>query len=53
MKSPETRYTCKEYRQEMMLLNLRRRLYEGDLSEAEKEQLIESIERLKQEMDMV
>ncbi len=46
------RYTCKEYREEMILLNLRRRLYQGDVSEDEKKQIRETIARLKKEMGM-
>ncbi|MEW6076999.1 MAG: hypothetical protein AB1724_04220 [Thermodesulfobacteriota bacterium] len=46
------RYTCKEYREEMTLLNLQRRLYQGDLSEEEETRLKESIGRLKREMGM-
>jgi len=53
MKPSETRYTCKEYREEMMLLNLQRRLYESDLSEEEKMRLEESIDRLKEAMGMM
>ena len=53
MGTPEFRYTCKEYREEMMLLNLQRRLHEGNLSEEEEQHLKESITRLKQEMDML
>jgi hypothetical protein len=46
------RYTCKEYREEMTLLNLQRRLYQSDLSEDEKKQVSQTIERLKKEMGM-
>ena len=52
MGMPEFPYTCKEYREEMMLLNLQRRLYEKSLTEDEEKQLKESIERLKKDMDM-
>jgi hypothetical protein len=46
------RYTCKEYREEMTLLNLRRQLYRDDLSEDEKERISQMIDRLTKEMDM-
>lgn len=52
MEIPGPRYTCKEYREEMTLLDLRRRLYQSDLPEDEKNQLRETIDRLKKEMDM-
>ena len=50
--SPQPHYTCKEYREEMTLLNLQRRLYQGHLSKEEETRLKESIERLQQEMGM-
>lgn len=46
------RYTCKEYREEMTLLNLRRQLYRADLSDEEKERINETIDRLTKDMDM-
>lgn len=48
-----TRYTCLEYRQEMQLLALRRRLEtEATLTEAERKKIQEEIRRLEAEMDM-
>jgi hypothetical protein len=52
MDSPRSRYTCKEYREEMTLLNLRQRLYQSDLSEEEATRLKATIERLQQEIGM-
>jgi len=46
--SAERKYTCSDYRDEMRLLALKRRLQQNDLSAAEKERLgieIRSLER--------
>lgn len=43
------RYTCNEYREEMVLLALRQKLTRKDLSTEEKAALLEEIERLEQE----
>lgn len=45
-------YTCHEYREEMILLGLRRRLGADDLSDTEKETLKEQIRRLENTMHM-
>ena len=50
--SAGSRYTCKEYREEMTLLNLRRRLCRADLPEAEKNQLRTEIAHLQRQMGM-
>ena len=42
--------TCSDYRQEMMLLGLRRRLAEEDLSDGEKQVIEAEITRLENEM---
>ncbi len=39
-------YTCSDYRLEMILLGLTRRLTEESLSEEEKKQLLEEIHRI-------
>lgn len=52
MENTGGRYTCKEYREEMTLLNLRRQLYRDDLSEEEKQRIRETLARLTKEMDM-
>jgi hypothetical protein len=46
------KYTCSEYREEMILLGLKRRLAEPGLPEKEKRLLIERIGKLEQEMGM-
>ncbi|MBU0991265.1 MAG: hypothetical protein KJ737_02125 [Proteobacteria bacterium] len=46
-------YTCTEYREEMILLGLRRRLQSGNLSEEQKRELIKEIKRLEKQMGMV
>lgn len=44
------RYTCNEYREEMILLGLRKRLSSGNLSAEEKESLLREIQRVEEEM---
>jgi len=46
------KYTCSEYREEMILLGLKRRLADPDLPETEKQALLARISRLEQEMGM-
>lgn len=46
-------YTCSDFRQEMMLAGLRRRLADPGLSEEEKKALRSEIRRLEEEMGMV
>lgn len=46
------RYTCNDYRQEMMLAGLRRQLARPDLTEKEKHHLKEQIRRLETEMGL-
>ncbi|MFZ3045820.1 MAG: hypothetical protein WA151_07880 [Desulfatirhabdiaceae bacterium] len=43
-------YTCNDYRLEMILLGLTRRLNQEDLSETERALLIEEISRIETEM---
>lgn len=47
------RYTCNEYRQEMILVGLKNRLQREDLSEEERNDLLEKIHQLELEMDML
>lgn len=47
------RYTCNEYRQEMILVGLKKQLQRNDLSEAERIDLLEKIHQLELEMDML
>lgn len=46
------KYTCVDYRSEMKLLGLKRRLEEDNLSEEEKARIIGEIEELEEEMKM-
>jgi hypothetical protein len=46
------RYTCTEYRTEMRLLGLKRRLTASNLSDEEKQKITEEIQKLESEMDM-
>lgn len=45
-KAEPARYTCNDYRQEMILLGLRQKLQRSDLTEAEKTKLMEEISKL-------
>ena len=45
-------YTCTDYRQEMMLLGLKKRLQDPELTEEEKRGLEEEIRRLEKEINM-
>lgn len=45
-KSAPTRYTCNDYREEMVLLGLRQKLQRSDLTKEEKTKLMEEISRL-------
>jgi len=44
--------TCSDYRSEMILLGLRRRLNEETLSEDEKERLLKEIRKIEDEMKL-
>jgi hypothetical protein len=46
------RYTCNDYRQEMMLAGLRKQLANANLDESEKKQLEEQIRQLEAEMGL-
>ena len=46
------KYTCVDYRSEMKLLGLKRRLEDENLSEEEKTRILEEIEELEEEMKM-
>ncbi len=48
-KTPST-YTCNDYRQEMVLLALRKRLHRPDLAEEERERLVNEVARLEKEI---
>jgi hypothetical protein len=48
----ERKYTCLEYREEMRLLGLKRRLDQEDLSEQERAAIMEEIQKLEASMEM-
>jgi hypothetical protein len=50
MADSPNRYTCHEYREEMLLLGLRRRLADDSLTAAEKEALQKEIAKLEERM---
>jgi len=50
--TPAGNYTCNDYRAEMILLSLQRRLNRPDLGEREKREIQAEIERVKEEMGM-
>jgi hypothetical protein len=46
------KYTCTDYRTEMILLSLRQRLKQEDLNEAEQKDIISQIEEIEAEMEL-
>jgi hypothetical protein len=46
------KYTCTDYRQEMILAGLKRQLAQSGLSKAERDRLNEQIRQLESEMGM-
>ncbi|MEE8480947.1 MAG: hypothetical protein V3T59_06880 [Desulfobacterales bacterium] len=50
--SDKPKYTCYEYREEMMLLGLKKRLNSENLKEEEKKALLKEIEELEKKMGM-
>lgn len=50
--SPLRTYTCTDYREEMRLLALKRRLAQEELPEQERQRVSEEIARLEQAMAM-
>jgi len=45
-------YTCVDYRSEMKLLGLKRKLEEENLTEEERAQIVQEIKELEKEMEM-
>jgi hypothetical protein len=45
-------YTCADYREEMRLLGLRRRLEQEELGEQDRRMLLEEVERLERALSM-
>jgi hypothetical protein len=48
----KSRYTCNEYRAEMILLSLQRQLHQKHLTEIEKEKLLEEIKKIERLMQI-
>lgn len=48
----EGKYTCTDYRQEMILLGLRRQLTDPQLTESQRKVLLEKIQELERQMGM-
>ncbi|MEE8542017.1 MAG: hypothetical protein V3S66_10185 [Desulfobacterales bacterium] len=46
------KYTCAEYREEMLLLSLRKQLNREGLSEKQKQKIREEIKKLESQMEM-
>ena len=49
----KSKYTCQEYREEMVLLCLKNRLNAEELKEEERKAILQEIEALKKKMDMI
>ena len=49
---PKNKYTCDDYREEMRLLGLKKRLGEENLSKAEKQAIEAEITRLEKTLQM-
>ena len=45
-------YTCNDYREEMILLGLQKRLSQADLTEEEKKEILKEIEIIEKQMGM-
>ena len=52
MKNENENYTCSDYRQEMILLGLRKQLNDARLTKEERQQVLDQIERLEEKMGM-
>lgn len=48
----QSRYTCNDYREEMILAGLRKKLEQEDLSEEQKKAIVEEINKLEKTMSM-
>ena len=46
------KYTCTDYRTEMILLSLKKRLKQEDLNEAEQKDIILKIEKIEADMEL-
>ncbi|MBU1170850.1 MAG: hypothetical protein KKD44_14910 [Proteobacteria bacterium] len=45
-------YTCNDYREEMILLGLQKRLNQGNLTDDERKELLKEIESIEKQMGM-
>jgi hypothetical protein len=52
MSSKKEKYTCSDYREEMILLGLKRRLSQADLGSDERKEIIKEIEDIENRMGM-
>ncbi|MHB8093256.1 MAG: hypothetical protein ACYDH8_16915 [Syntrophales bacterium] len=52
MNSKKGKYTCNDYREEMILLGLKRRLNQADLGVDERVELSKEIENIEKKMGM-
>ena len=52
MKKDKKRYTCAEYREEMRLLGLHKRLAQGDLTDKEEAAIREEVRRIEALLEM-
>lgn len=48
----QSRYTCNDYREEMILAGLRKKLEQENLSEVQKKAIVEEINKLEKTMRM-
>ncbi len=52
MKEQSHTYTCNEYREEMILVALHKKLQQENLSEEEKEELLKEIKKLEEQVGL-
>jgi len=52
MKDSSIKYTCKDYRAEMILISLNKKLTDPNLSEKDRQDIYKEIERLEKQMGM-
>lgn len=52
MGSKKGNYTCNDYREEMILLGLQKRLNQGNLTDEEKKEVLREIEIIEKQMGM-
>lgn len=52
MTAKKGNYTCNDYREEMILLGLQKRLNQGNLTDQEKKELLKEIEIIEKQMGM-